>query len=225
MKRFIVIILLINNFLTSIYADNYMEPYAISPADSEEIHIESDGWLEYEYFDKIKYRECHVWDLDESQTEINQIQYYFGDKTDCIKINRQEFYFPSNNIFYETMKFYKISYKGINSILARCSTATLNCICMFIFDVTDKNNIKVFLLKNIYYDSRIDDRVFGIFKGKLCFFSADRVHDYNGEYFYVPYVIKNNELQEMTDASGKQYRVYFNVSYPGNVVTVKKKTF
>lgn len=63
----------------------------------------------------------------------------------------------------------------------------------------------------------------GIFRDEPCFFASQRIA--NGEYFMCPFFIKDNALQEMTGDSGNKYRVYFDVSYPGYVLSVREKTF
>jgi len=224
-----IILFLINTIYC--FSQNAAEFYDCKKVDLQNIKCEMSGtYLEEDIEDK-NYSNCFFYDISlNGSGENTRILYYAEEdyikdtnRHSKIEINGQKFIIDGFELMYST-EFYFFTYSKRKYLFVTADSAGGHHLrFMYIFDVTDIEHIHLYLLKDNSFLSK--EPLIGIFHDELCFFSADRVHDYNGEYFYAPYVIKNNELQEMTDASGKQYRVYFNVSYPGYAVTVEKKTF
>lgn len=209
MKYFLCAVFLLINTISSAYAEKYMGKYDILPVVSEELRTQSEGWLEYSYFDTKKFDECYLYSFDHSQDNVEEFYYFFGSKEDCIKINDQYFYFPCTNIFHDQISFFKIMDSGKNILLVRGNTSTENVIYMFIFDITDMSDIKFYSLRDELYNEKIDDKLWGKLNDKLCFFSVTRINNENGEYYIAPYFINDDKLQELSADSNINLRVYF----------------
>lgn len=201
--------------LQLLYAQNYMDFYDLKECSYTSIKTKSTGWLEHTYLKDENFDECYI-SVFENITDIESIRYYprsnfIGSKVAYGKIELcdQTFYFSGLDILLHSQTFYMINHNGKRYLMLIGDMSGYNINKYFIFDITDTKKIHFYQLDNHFYNDKIDSRVFGIFQNQLCFFAAQRVYDWNGEYFICPYVIQNNELKELTDNNGINFRVYF----------------
>ena len=202
-----------------VYGQNYMDFYDVQECPYTLIRIKRTGWLEYKYLEKEEFTECYISEF-ENLEGIESIRYYpcqnfidtKGKKHGKIELCNQEFYFNGWDIFLERQIFYLIQYNEKNYLVLVGDVPAYDAYKYFIFDITDLKRIQFYELENGFYNKRIDSTIFGIFRGQLCFFAAQRVHQWNGDYFLCPYIIKDGKLREFIDSDGTEFRVYFSYS-------------
>lgn len=181
------------------------------------IRIKRTGWLEHKYLEKEEFTECYISEF-ENLKGIESIRYYpcqnfidtKGKKHGKIELCNQEFYFNGWDIFLERQIFYLIQYNEKDYLVLVGDVPAYDAYKYFIFDITDLKRIQFYELENEFYNKRIDSTIFGIFRGQLCFFAAQRVYQWNGDYFLCPYIIKDGKLREFIDSDGTEFRVYFS---------------
>ena len=213
------------------FSQNVLDFYDFTKVDLQNIKCDMSGFYRTEAIIDKNYDTCMFYDiaLDERGGK-SRILFYpeyacAGDsRQGKIVMNNQAFVFKGIVHMYGTEQFFLFSCSE-KKYLIMCaddsSAKAVSHIC--IFDITDMEHIQFYSLEDCY--SRFGGRnpVVGIFRNNLCFFASQWTA--NGEYFICPFFIKDNTLREMTGDSGKKYRVYFAVSYPGYVLSVKEKTF
>lgn len=133
-----------------------------------------------------------------------------GKKHGKIELCNQEFYFNGWDVFLERQIFYLIQHNEKDYLVLVGDVPAYNAYKYFIFDITDLKRIQFYELENGFYNKKIDSTIFGIFRGQLCFFAAQRVYQWNGDYFLCPYIIKDGKLREFIDSDGTEFRVYFS---------------
>lgn len=227
-KMFFLFIYLFLWNLCFSFSQNILDFYNFTKVDFQDIECDMSGFYRTENIIDKNYGICMFYDiaLDDCIGK-NRILFYpeyaytGDDRHGKIVINNQEFIFKGIVQMYGTEKFFLLSYSEKNYLIMCAddsSAKTLSYIC--IFDITDMEHIQFYSLEDF---SNRHYPIVGIFQGALCFFSANWIN--NREYFICPYFIKDNKIQEMTDELGAEYRVYYNVSYPDYVITIKNKTF
>lgn len=221
-------------FLWSLYfsfSQNILDFYNFMKIDFQDIKCDMSGFYRTENIIDKNYDICMFYDIAlNNRGGKSRILFYpeyacTGDnRQGKMVMNDQEFIFKGIVQMYGTEKFFLLSYFEKNYLIMCAddsSAKAVSYIC--IFDITNMEHIQFYSLEDSYNRFDGHDPVIGIFRDKLCFFASQWIA--NGEYFMCPYFIKDNALQEMTSDSGNKYRVYFDVSYPGYVFSVKEKTF
>ncbi|UTC66244.1 MULTISPECIES: hypothetical protein [unclassified Treponema] len=210
-----------------------MDFYDIKECTYTPVKIKTTGWLEHRYLEREDFTECYI-STFEDLAGIESIRYYpcqnFSGakekKHGKIELCNQEFDFIGDDIFLHKQIFYLIQYNENRYLVLIGNLSAYYLYKYFIFDITDLKKIRFYELDNAFYNKDIDPRIFGIFRDQLCFFVAQRVYQWNGDYFLCPYIIKDGKLREFIDSDGTEFRVYFSyITKPYFEFKIVKCTF
>lgn len=218
-KRLLLICLLCFN--TIVFAKETLKSkFSFNEYPYEENSIDFLGSVDPGYLIGSKFSVCRIFSI-ENVNDISLIKYYPMDmNNECkdeakIEINNQEFVFKEyQNIWIHKVNMNSINYNGRKYIFLIGNIGKYHDNKIYIFDITDPENILFIPPEEKFIEAEFENKFFGIYQGKLCFFLSTWG---NLACILNPYYIDGASLKPLCDEKGNPYYVkythYFTENY------------